>query len=316
MRISIVVLALALLGSCDGVFGQDVDAPLCVLDCDGGPGDGPPQDTVRFRLTERPATALYRYEDNLAVTAGRSFRVAVEHPRTVCDLPAMTRVDIDTSGRAVTIVPRIFARIPGGCPDAATTRVVTLSLDAGTWTIAAGSAAPITITVGPMPGRPCGLSPCSLDCDCDLAAGERCLGGQGLGGEFLSCVRPCEYDRDCGGTGACLDLADGHLHTCQAADECGATYPCPTGFACSPDNVCDPTFTLTQSTRHECSTDQDCAVGMHCAEATVAGGGPHRCEALCRSDGAWCQGAHMCGPASADNGNLARTDSICGFLGE
>jgi hypothetical protein len=57
-------------------------------------------------------------------------------------------------------------------------------------------------------------------------------------------------------------------------------------------------------------------VALRRVEATIPGAGAHRCEALCKSDGACAQGADMCGPATADVGNLARTDSVCGFVGE
>jgi hypothetical protein len=314
MRIAL-LLVVALGAACgDDSAAGVVDGPCS--DCDGGPGDARPQDAVRWRLGDRPPTRIYRFEDNLAVAAGRSTRVAVEHARTTCDVPAMTNVAVDDQARTVTITPRIFAQIPGGCAAAMTTRHVTLTLGAGTWTIGGGSAAPITLTVEPAPARACGVSPCSLDCDCDTAAGERCLGGQGLAGEFLACVTPCEYDRDCGGDGACVDLADGHFRACDAQPECTSMFPGPRGFGCTVDAACEPTFTLTAGTRHECSTDQDCDLGLRCVEATVAGGGVNRCEATCKSDAGWCQGAHICGPASADLGNLARTDSVCGFLGD
>lgn len=311
MRALLVVLALAACGDDDG-GSAPIDAPD-----DGASGDAPPQEPVRWRLTDRPATSIVRFDDELPILAGRSTRVSVQHPRRTCDLLAMPDVAIDAQAHTVTITPRVFVSIPDErCPDASIARHVTLALGEGTWTVAGGTAPPLTLTVGPAPDRACGLSPCSLDCDCDTAAGERCLGAVGLGGPFLGCARPCELDRDCGGTGACVDRDDGHFLACDPQPECTATFPCPSGFACSAAGACEPTFTLTAGTRHECSTDQDCDPGLRCVEATVAGGGAHRCEALCKSGGAWCQGAHVCGDAEDDLGNLARTDSVCGFLGD
>jgi hypothetical protein len=135
----------------------------------------------------------------------------------------------------------------------------------------------------------------------------------GLGGSFLSCVRPCEHNRDCG-DGACVDLADGHFRTCNDAPECDDANPCPPGYGCN-TGLCEPTFVLSQGTRHECTSDQDCSGGLRCVVAT-SGTGPNRCEVACRTAGAWCQGAHVCGDAASDVSNLARSDSVCGFLGE
>jgi hypothetical protein len=140
----------------------------------------------------------------------------------------------------------------------------------------------------------------------------------GLGGAFTGCARPCEHDRDCAGTGtgACLDLEDGHFRICDATPECTETFPCPDGFACAPDQICEPTFTLGQGTRVACTDDRDCAGGLRCIEATRPADGTRRCEAACRTGGAWCQGPHACGPATADLAGLAASDSVCGSLGE
>ena len=126
-------------------------------------------------------------------------------------------------------------------------------------------------------------------------------------------ARPCEHDRDCV-DGSCLDIADGHFRTCIAGTECSDAVPCPSGYTCTA-GTCGPAFVLNQGTRHECTTDQQCNAGLRCIEATTAAG-PNRCEVACRTGGNWCQGAHICGPASADLSNLARSDSVCGFLGE
>lgn len=297
-------------GSGGGNGGGDPDA---CADCTPNPDAG----MYTWRLEPRAATLLYRYEDTSPLAEGRSTRVAVEHGGLTCDLWAMPDVEIETADRTVTITPRAFARQPTCTLTASQTRIVTLSgLTAGTWTVRGGgssTATPLTLTVGPAPGRACGLSPCTLDCDCDLAAGERCLGAMGFGGPFLACARPCEHDRDCH-DGSCLDIADGHFRTCLDGAECDGTRPCPPGYACT-TGACAPTFVLNQSTRGECASDQDCSGGLRCVEATAAAG-PNRCEVACRTGGGWCQGAHVCGPAAADLANLARSDSVCGFLGE
>lgn len=314
MRIA-AVLAAAVVVACGG-GGEDVpDGALCI-DCDRDPPDGGGAGAFTWRLEARDATTLYGFEDLSPLAEGRSTRVAVEHVGLSCDLGAMPLVEVTAASRTVRITTRAFVRTPACTLTAGQTRIVTLALTAGAWTVSAtGAPSPITITVDPPPGRACGAAPCSLDCDCDVAAGERCLGATGFAGAFTACVRPCEHDRDCGGGGACLDLADGHFRTCSDQDECSAAYPCPTGFDCSLDLVCDPTFVLNQSTRIECASDQDCQPGLRCVEAT-SGSGPDRCEVACRTSGAWCQGAHVCGPASADLANLARSDSVCGSLGE
>ncbi len=305
-------LALVLAGvGCGGGGGGDPDAGPCT-DCTPNPDAG----AFTWRLTPRDPTTIYRFEDQSPVVAGRSTRFAVEHGGLACDLWAMPLVEIAASTRTVMITPRVFARVPDCTLAASQIRVVTLELAAGTWTIrGAGTTPPppVTLTVGAAPARACGLSPCTLDCDCDTASGERCLGAMGLGGAFTACVRPCEHNRDCG-DGACVDLADGHFRTCDLQPECSAGFPCPGGYACTA-GVCEPTFTLSQSTRAGCVSDQDCSGGLRCVESTTAAG-PSRCEVACRTGGGWCQGAHVCGPAAADLSGLARTDSVCGFLGE
>ncbi|KAB2885153.1 MAG: hypothetical protein F9K40_22370, partial [Kofleriaceae bacterium] len=138
-----------------------------------------------WRLEPRPATRLYRYEDESPILEGRSTRVAVEHGGLTCDLGAMPDVEIEPADNTVTITPRAFVRTPPCTLAASQTRIVTLSgLTAGTWTIIGGTAAPVTLTIGPPPDRACGASPCTLYCDCDTAAGERCLGAMGFGGAF------------------------------------------------------------------------------------------------------------------------------------
>lgn len=301
-------------------------AAIALAACGGGGGTLPPDAATcgectpnpdagayTWRLVERPATALYRYEDVSPLAEGRSTRIAVEHGGLTCDLWAMPRVEVEATTRTVTITPRAFERAPACTLTASQTRIVTVALAAGTWTVGGGAATALTLTVGPAPARACGESPCTLDCDCDTAAGERCLGAMGLGGNFTACMRPCEHNRDCG-DGLCVDQADGHLRICDVTAECGDDLPCPPGYACV-DARCAPTFVLSQSTRATCASDQDCSGGLRCVEAT-AGSGEPRCEVACRTGGAWCQGAHVCGPAADDLSGLARSDSVCGWLGE
>lgn len=306
---------------------------LLLVACDGGGGDGDDDGGVpdacvtctpnadagmyTWRLEARTPATLYRYEDDSPILQGRSTRVAIEHGGLACDLWAMPLVEIEDADNTVTITPRAFAREPACTLTASQTRIVTISgLTAGTWTVLSPPAAPITLSIGPPPANACTgtVSPCVIDCDCE-EEGERCLAAMGFGGPFLSCVRPCEHNRDCA-SGACLDIADGHFRTCvRDTEEChDVSNPCPPGFWCI-SGSCQQTFVLNQSTRHECMTDQDCLDGLRCVEATAAAG-PNRCEVACRTGGNWCQGAHVCGTAAADLSNLARSDSVCGFLGE
>lgn len=307
----VVVLGAAACGGGGGGGGGEIDAGTC-SECTPNPDAG----MYTWTLEPRVATTIYRFEDDNPLTEGRSTRVAVEHSGLSCDLWAMPLVEIEDADNTVTITPRVFARTPPCTLTASQTRVVTITLTTGTWTVIGGAgstATPLSITAGPQPERACGLAPCTLDCDCDEAAGERCLGAQGFGGPYLSCVRPCEHSRDCG-DGVCVDIADGPFRTCDAAPECTDDVPCPAGYTCA-TGFCAPTFVLGQSTRSECTTDQDCSGGLRCVVAT-AGSGPNRCEVACRTGGGWCQGAHICGPAATDLSGLARSDSVCGWLGE
>ncbi len=303
-----------------------------VVACSGGPDeqvpdagrDGPPPDGADgclgcdapvacqpWALEARPATALALLDDPSPI-AGRTLRVQVDVAGGAFDEPAMP--DVAIAGATATITPRAFALVggPGGGPRAAR-RVVALRLTAGTWTIAAPGAAALTVTVGPASLRPCGApGECVQDCDCDQAAGERCLAGAGLGGPFHACAVPCEVDRDCGGHGSCQSIPDSLLFACASQPpECGPTKACPTGFACQA-GACAPTFVLSSGSRHACGCDADCDPGLRC----VGTAGTARCQAVCPTDGPWCQGAHVCGPASADLGGLATSDAACGFLGE
>ncbi|MEZ4404252.1 MAG: hypothetical protein R3B06_29790 [Kofleriaceae bacterium] len=307
-----VLVALAASSACGG-GGTAIDAgPDAVIDgADGCAGCDAPPACARWTTAPAPARALSVVDDPGPFTEGRTFRVAVEYDAGARELAAMPTVE--RAAATVTITPRTFRPLLDS-PGASERRrlVVPLSLPAGTWQIRAdGGAAPLDLSVGPAPLRPCGVSgACELDCDC--AAGERCLAGVGLAGRFTACARPCEVDRDCGGRGVCASLEDGLTDTCTlGTPECGPGAPCPAGFVCA-DGACAPSFTLTQTSRHFCACDSDCDPGLRCVVGDSAG----RCQAVCPTDGPWCQGAHVCGPAAADVSGLATTDSVCGFLGE
>lgn len=309
-----------------------VVAILGVLACSGGPDeqvpdagpDGPPPDSadgclgcdapvacLPWALEDRPATALALLDEPSPI-AGRTLRVQVDVAGAAFDEPAMP--DVAIAGATATITPRAFALAGGaGGGPAPHRRIVALRLPAGAWTIAAPGAAPLAITVGPASLRPCGApGECVQDCDCDQAAGERCLAGAGLGGPFHACAVPCEVDRDCGGHGSCQSIPDSLLSACASQPpECGPTTPCPAGFACQA-GACAPTFVLGSGSRHPCGCDADCDPGLRCVGTPATA----RCQAVCPTDGPWCQGAHVCGPATADLGGLATSDAACGWLGE
>jgi len=309
-----------------GMYGTTpaVASLIAVLVAAAGCGgdDGTPVDALdaastgsTWRLESRPISALYVYRDVAPLAAGRSLRVAFEHELTSCDLWAMPAV---TYGAGVaTIDARIFTREPPCTLTTRVTRIVTLTLTEGTWTVrgeAPSPATPLTVAVGPAPARACGAAgECELDCDCDVGAGERCVGAGGSGVTRI-CARPCELDRDCGGDRACVDDDLGAFRACGGGVECDDNFPCATGFTCVA-GACTPGFTLSIDTRHECGGDDDCQAPLRCVEAT-AGLGPHRCEMACRTGGPWCAGAHACDAAGNDAAGLATSDSVCVFLGE
>ena len=318
-------VTLALIAGCSG--GADAPDAAAVIDAggdgaidpDGGVGDAAGHDSVQacvaWSLTARAATAIAVHDDPGPYNSARTVRIAIEYQRGDGEQAAMP--GITRGPGTITIEPRVFA--PSG-PAGATGRarlIVPLVLSVGTWQVvaAAPSSVALTLTVGGPPPRPCGTTgACAMDCDCDQAAGERCLGGLGLGGGFTACARPCEVDRDCGGGAVCTSIPDGLFDTCSdITPECGPTVACPAGFACQV-GACAPTFVLGQGTRHPCTCDGECAPGLRCVTGAATEVG--RCEVACATGGPWCQGAHVCGPASADLSGLASTDSVCGWLGE
>lgn len=277
---------------------------------DGCLGCDAPEACAPWRLVDATATGLALVDDSAPV-AGRSFRLDLTYVTRGADLPAIPAVEV--AGATVTVRARMFEAPVGQPPAVVRHAHVVLSLAPGTYAIAAPGVAPLTVTVGAAPPHTCGApGACVLDCDCDQRAGERCLSGVGLGGPFRACARSCDTDRDCGGAGRCDTVPDDLPAICRTdAPECDATRPCPVGFTCTA-GACAPDFTLDSGSRHACGCDADCEPGLRC----VGTPGAARCQAVCLSDGAWCQGAHVCGPASADLGGLATSDSACGWLGE
>ena len=147
----------------------------------------------------------------------------------------------------------------------------------GTWTVVADGAESLSVKVDPGPGGQCGNGgqECRRDCDCDT--GEVCLRAIGLGGPFTSCVIACELDRDCGGDGVCVDVADGLDRACVIGDECNraATRPARTASrATSTSESCTPGFSLDQEARGPCSCDSDCADGAALRARRRGGRGP------------------------------------------
>ena len=323
--------AALLLAACSG--GADSDPPIDAADaaidaidgggcgdCDAPDPDAPPPACPSLVLRTRPVRAVAFFEAEPRLHAGRSFRVQIEYDAAPCDQLAMPSWRIGAANSTVAIQANVFTS-PEDCPGLPRreTRVITLRLEAGTWRLlGTGAAVPpqLMVTVGPAPLLPCAPgAPGSCLQDCDCLGTDRCLSGQGVGGPFLSCATPCELDRDCGG-GQCTSIPDGHLLTCDTTfAECGGPgQSCPTGFVCA-GGTCAPDFVLTSSARHECTCDSDCAAPLRCVQPTVPGR-TARCEIPCPSGGAWCQGAHACGPASQDVSGLAPSDSVCGWLGD
>lgn len=270
-----------------------------------------------WTLVDVPARGLVVLSDE--GFAGRTVRVGVTIDLGGCDDLAMMSVGRTLEGQGVVIYPRVWRRTGPVCTLPAETilrPVVLDDLTAGVWQIDSPGVASVTVTVGAgAPACDPGRTACVLDCDCDESAGERCLTYGGFAGPTSECARPCEANRDCGGTGRCdREVADGLSFACVSASECDAGTACPTGWTCEA-GACTPDFTLTSGSRHTCVCDADCDPGLRCAEP-FGPPGERRCEALCETAGPWCQGAHQCGAADQDLGGLASVDSVCGFLGE
>jgi hypothetical protein len=233
-------------------------------------------------------------------------------------------VEVDPATLTVRVAARLWRRNGVECPAIAeqVVRPIALRLPApGAWTVrddATGATSSVAVTVAPGPMRACGASPCELDCDCDMAAGERCLSGSGLAGAFTECAVPCELDRDCGGMASCESPDDGLEHACSGGSECTDARPCRDGFRCAAGR-CEPAFRLSATARIECACDADCMPGLSCVEPATMGGA-RRCEARCLTGpfatGVWCEGLHSCAGVAGDAAGLASSDAVCGFIGE
>lgn len=323
--IAMVGLLCACSGGDEQVIDAATDGPSGCGDCDAPNLDAEPDGPAvctSLAYDQRDVAAIALYEDATRINAARSFRVALEYDATPCDELAMPTWEVISANHTVAFTANVFAP-RGPCPGLPIrrTRVVTLRLDAGTWTLTGtGAATPPTATVmvGLAPGTPCTNNPqpggtCRQDCDC--SAGESCIAGSGLGGPFVQCARPCELDRDCL-SGSCTSVEDGLSLTCDSSmPECGGPGgACPAGYSCSGASCVNDVF-LSSTTRHECSCDSDCASPLRCVQPSIPGR-VARCEVACPTGGGWCSGAHACGLAVQDLAGLAPTDSVCGSLGE
>jgi hypothetical protein len=290
-------------GGGDGGHGADA----MIVD-DAGPSCG-----TTWARVATPATDL-ALMDPAPLNGDRTFRVAATVTLGPCFDLAMPVIDIDAGGHQVDL--GLFAWQPLGadCSDVARSieRPIALLLGEGTWTLHADSQT-LMVTVASPPDRACNTAiACQMDCDCEN--GMKCLGGNGLAGEFTQCAVPCELDRDCGGAGDCVTVADGLASACEGADECGDGRPCAGGYDCV-TGACTPQTQLGQGSRVTCACDADCAPPLRCVESDYAGR-DRRCEIACPTAGPWCNGPHFCGTADQDVADLAPADSVCVYAGE
>lgn len=310
------IAAVVLLAGCD--FYQHKNSPHA--DAGTSAPDASSDDACASWTLETAAASALEMMDEPPYETGRSARVMVTTELGECQERAMPVVDLDVASMTVAIRLAVWQQIEGDCGPAEGTirRPVVISVpDAGTWNISVDGAEPLSVKFEPGAAGQCrtGGTDCRRDCDCD--PGEVCLRATGLGGPFTGCVRACELDRDCGGDGLCADVADSFARSCATGDECeqSGERTCPDGYSCDLDSAsCTPGFALSQEARGPCGCDADCADGLHCVR-----GRPDQeahCEVTCPTGGPWCEGAHVCGPASQDASGVATTDSVCVWLGE
>ncbi len=306
--------AIALLvAACDFRSGHSERTPDARRAGDGGDGCA----TWTLEPTTAASLALM---DQPPYDTSRSVRVAVVTSLGECEMRAMPRAEIDAGALTATIGLAVWRQGGGTCAPAegGVMRPVVLALpEVGNWTISAEGAEPIAVKIETGVAGQCGTggSDCRRDCDCD--EGEVCLNGTGVGGPFTACVRSCELDRDCGGTGVCADIADGLNRICADGDECNQSgeAACPAGYSCDLDSdSCTPDFTLGEEARGPCTCDGDCAAGLRCVRGQPDADG--HCEVTCPTAGPWCEGAHVCGDSDDDAAGLATTDSVCIWPGE
>lgn len=245
------------------------------------------------------------------VHSDRSARIRIEHEVCPGDDPGQWSVGFTLENEYAVITPTAWRALPDCQSPASATRVVTVRfLYPGSWKIGTAGGT-LTVPVAPPPDGACGSDPpgsCRRDCDC--AAGDACLSGDGV----QRCAAPCEYNRDCRGDGRCGD-ANGLAGVCRRGlDECNDSVACPAGFACQA-GACQPTFQLSSGTRHPCDCDADCESPLRCVAHFTGGedSWTKQCEVVCPSPtDAWCEGPHTCNPTVS----LDFADGVCGWVGE
>ncbi len=301
------------LAGCGSTHVTIGDAPPAV-DPDAGPDANNGQ---RWRLETRPATSLAVLGDS-AIDEARPVRVTVGTELDPCEEIAEPLVE--ATADHVTITPRVW--VPVGPPCTSTTsrslsRPMVLAMGGLTRVTALIAATGTTDTISlQIPTAPpdCipGRMPCQADCDCpDSGNGQRCLT---TADAQTMCAIPCEVDRDCRG-GTCVPSGNGLPWACVASPpERSVDKPCATGWACY-SGECQPTFFLETSTRGPCASDADCVPGLRCIEADDPLTHPS-CQAVCETDGPWCQGPHQCFERNMDVSALAGTGAVCGWIGE
>lgn len=304
---TLAALAILTLGACGGGGGTD---PVDAMPPDSDPACG--------EWTVAPAVGLdvRLFDPATTIALGRTIRIAFEVELTACEDTGIVGISVTPEETTGMIEPYLLRQVGGTCTG--TARTVTRVVDfqppqAGAWmlTIQGVGSVSFTVTAEPTPSCDATRSPCAADCDCDQSAGERCI-GVNQGGPTTVCARTCEVDHDCGGNRCTGDAPGGTPYVCDAQPECGAGVPCPTGFACT-TGTCTPTFTLSQTTRHECACDADCDPGLRCTrpdDLTL----PNQCQALCPTDGPWCEGPHVCDRSGQDT--LDGAASVCGWIGD
>jgi len=248
--------------------------------------------------------------ESLPVHPERSARIMVDALHCPGDTPAPPEVAPTLENEFLAITMSVWRATPACASPEVVQRPVTVKFPyAGRWRIVT-SGDTLTVDVVAAPDVRCDAAgPCSLDCQC--GTGEVCLTGVGLGGPFSECAVPCEFSRECGGTGSCDNITDGIPFLCRAGEECSdPSRPCPAGFDCN-SGSCEPTFVLNGTTRRSCTCDSDCDAPLRCAWQFGATEG--RCEAVCLTNNDnWCQGPHTCGRGSVEAGSVA----VCAWVGD
>lgn len=280
------------------------------LDAMAPPDAGPCEHWV---LVELPLTALRVFGFN-APNSLQSLRIAADYELPDdCYVPAVSTLVTGAGASRVTVRAwRRVGGICGGAPRPHTRYFTATPARAGTVVDAVGGSVSVVVTLAtpvPFDCGGAGRTACLRDCDCDTMRQERCLQNASRSG--AQCVRPCEFDRECG-SGSCIDIPAGPARVCDyTRPSCGAGLPaCPDGYACTPTGRCDPVTPLSVGVRTTCACDSECAPGLCC----VQGGGAGPCEIRCPSESSgWCAPAgYACRPAADDRDGLAAEDYVCG----